>query len=61
MILTSWNILDLISEIGDDSLKIITETFSCVKSSEGNRKILILTLNDFLKKMLFSSPKKRSL
>lgn len=27
MILTSWIILDLISEIGEDSLKIITETF----------------------------------
>ncbi len=49
MILTSWNILDLISEIGEDSLKIITETFSCVKSSEGNRKNLNPDIERFLK------------
>lgn len=49
MTLTSWNILDLIAGVGEETVTMMMESFSCVKSVDGEDKNLNPDIERFLK------------
>lgn len=49
MTVNSWNILDLISSVGEETVNMMLEAFSCVKSVEGEDVNLNPDIERFLK------------
>ena len=49
MTLTSWNILDLIAGVGEETVSMMIEPFSCIKSVDGEERNLNPDIERFLK------------
>ena len=49
MTLSSWNILDLIAGVGEETVNMMIEPFSCVKSVDDENKNLNPDIENFLK------------